>query len=120
MRRKYTYVRYTWWRDVDVDELERRLSESFTVRPLDLPGDTRYEIGIYKNVRQETLVKADTLGAYVSRFRAVLFQRERAPFTRRDVELRRQLLETYPRDRPSPFPWAFSSEEPFEVAEDDG
>jgi len=33
------------------------------------------------------------------------------------MELRRRLLEVYPRDRPSPFPWAFSDEEPFEVAE---
>lgn len=119
MLRKYSYVRYAWWREVDIDELSRQLSTKFEVKPVKTPESTVYEFSLYKDVRREVLVKADTLKAYISRFRAVLFQRDRAPFTPRDMELRRRLLEVYPRDRPSPFPWAFSDEEPFEVAEQD-
>jgi len=118
LRRKYSYVRYTWWREVDIDGLSRELSTEFEVKRLPNPSDPRYEFSLFTDARREVLVKADTLKAYISRFRAVLFQRDRAPFTPRDMELRRRLLEVYLRDRPSPFPWAFSDEEPFEVAEE--
>ncbi len=115
LRRKYSYVRYTWWREVDIDELGGELSDEFEVNPVNVPESTIYELSLYKNAREESLVKADTVGVYISRYRAVLFQRDRAPFTARDMELRSRILEVYPRDRPSPFPWAFSEEEPFEV-----
>jgi len=118
LRRKYNYVRYTWWSEVDINELGDELSAEFEIKPVNVPESTMHEFSLFKDARDETLVKADTIGAYISRFRAVLFQRERAPFTSRDMELRRRLLEVYPRDRPSPFPWAFSEEEPFEVAEE--
>ena len=114
---KYHYVRYTWWREVDIDELGGELSAKFEIKPVNVPESTIYEFSLFKDARDETLVKSDTIGAYISRFRAVLFQRDRAPFTSRDLELRRRILEVYPRDRPSPFPWAFSDEGPFEVAE---
>jgi hypothetical protein len=117
LRRKYSYVRYTWWNEVDLDALGVELSAEFDVKPVNVPESTVYELSLYKDARDETLVKADTIGAYISRFRAVLFQRDRAPFTARDLELRRRILEVYPRDRPSPFQWGFSEEEPFEVAE---
>jgi len=116
LKRKYSYVRYTWWREVDIDELGGELSAEFEVKPVNTPESTIYELSLYKNAREESLVKADTVGVYISRYRAVLFQRDRAPFTARDLELRSRILEVYPRDRPSPFPWAFSEEEPFEVA----
>lgn len=65
---------------MDIEEFARELEgKGFTVRRIDLPGFTRYEISIYQNTRQEILVKADTLGAYISRFRATMFQREAAP-----------------------------------------
>jgi hypothetical protein len=118
--KKYGYVRYAWWEDVDVEAVARELGERFTVRRLDTPGVTPYEISIYQNTRQEVLVKADTLKAYVSRFRATMFQREPAPFTGRDLELRARLMELYPRNRPSPAPWLISHETPFDVAEKEG
>jgi len=115
---KYRYVRYEWWTDVDIEKVAGELEgKGFTVRRIDLPGFTRYEISIYQNTRQEILVKADTLKAYISRFRATMFQREAAPFTGRDVELRARLMEIYTRNRPSPAPWMYSHETPFEVAE---
>jgi hypothetical protein len=117
LRRKYNYVRYTWWREVDIDELSGELSTEFEIKHRPNPSNPRYEFSLFPEARREILVMADTLKAYISRFRTVLFQRDRAPFTPRDMELRRRLLEVYPRDRPSPFPWAFSDEEPFELAE---
>lgn len=116
MSRKYNYVRYRWWSEVDIDELSGELSTEFEVKPVNTPESTIQELSLYKEVRNEILIKADTLGAYISRVRAVLFQRDTAPFTPLDMELRRRLLEVYPRDRPSPFPWSFSDEEPFKVA----
>lgn len=101
---------------MDTDELSRELSVEFEVKPANAPESTKHEISLYKDVRDEILIKADTLGAYVSRVRAVLFQRDTAPFTPRDMELRRRILEVYPRDRPTPLPWSFSGERPFEVA----
>lgn len=102
---------------MEINELGGELSGEFEVKPVNTPESTIYELSLYKNAREESLVKADTVGVYISRFRAVLFQRERAPFTPRDMKLRSRILEVYPRDRPSPFPWAFSEEEPFEIAE---
>lgn len=105
---------------MDIEEVARELEgKGFTARRIDLPGTTRYEISIYQNTRQEILVKADTLGAYISRFRVTMFQREAAPFTRRDLELRARLIELYPRNRPSPAPWMYSHETPFQVAEEE-
>ena len=93
-------------------------SKGFRVRRLDLPGVDPHEISIYQNTRQETLVKSDTVSAYRSRFRATMFQRAAAPFTRRDLELRARLMEIYTRNRPSPAPWMYSHEPPFDVAEE--
>jgi hypothetical protein len=118
LTRKYHYVRYTWWAEIDVDELSGKLSTDFETRKVYKPESSPYEFSLYKDLRDEVLVKADTLKAYISGQRAVLFQREQAPFTSRDLELRRRLMEVYKRDRPSPFPWGFSEEEPFEVAEE--
>jgi len=74
LRRKYSYVRYTWWREVDIDELSRELSTEFKVKHLPNPSNPRYEFSLFMDARREVLVKADTLKAYISRFRAVLFQ----------------------------------------------
>jgi hypothetical protein len=46
-----------------------------------------------------------------------MYQREAAPFTAKDAELREKLFEMYNRDRPTPFPWAFLEEPKFVVLE---
>ncbi len=79
------------------------------------PG-TKYEVAIHKDDRSELEVKSDTLVALLSSFRAVLSQREPAPFTPRDMELRKRVIELYPRERPTPFPWMFGHEPNFEKA----
>ena len=91
------------------------LSELFSVEMFVPPSDER-ELVFKKDERKELKVSADTLTARLSVFRAVLTQKEAAPFTARDLELRKKVLGLYPRSRPTPFPWLFSHEPKFEVA----
>ena len=112
----YHYVRYTWWKDIDLKEVASVLNGIFHIKPKKMPGDDR-EIALYKDYREGLNVKADTLGVYLSPIRAVLYQRESAPFTARDVDLRERIIELYPHDRPTPFPLFYSVEPKFEVAE---
>ena len=116
MAQPYHYVRFKWWRMVDLKEVAREMGGVFSINILTIPKDDR-ELSLLKDMREELSVKADTLGAMLSPVRAVLFQRETAPFTARDMELRRRVLELYPRERPTPFPMFFSEEPKFEVAE---
>ena len=109
----YTYVRFKWWEPIDLEEVRKDLSRFFSVEMHRRPRDKR-EIAL-SDERDELQVKADTLSAMLSRFRAVLYQKESAPFTTRDMELRNKVLELYPRDRSTPFPWGFSSEPKFET-----
>lgn len=112
---KYNYVRYTWWKDVNVEKEAQELTKEFTVTPINTPEESRYEIAIHKSTRKEMIIKADTLGAIISTFRAVLYQREKSPFTNRDLKLRERILEIYTRTTPSPFPVGFSHEPKFIV-----
>ena len=89
-----------------------RPSTEFSVEPIELP---QAGISIVRDERDELKVHLDTLGAIFSRFRAVLFLKESALFTERDVRLRKRILELYPRNRPTPFPWEYSAEPKFEV-----
>ncbi|MCW4049075.1 MAG: hypothetical protein NWE89_04990 [Candidatus Bathyarchaeota archaeon] len=118
MAQTYHYGRYSWWRDVDIDKLAKELSEDYEVTSFKTPGESQYEISIYMNTRREILVKSDTVGVFISRFKALLFQKETKPFTKKDLKLRKKILEVYRRDRPSPFPWLFSDESPYTVAEE--
>lgn len=61
---------------------------------------------------------ADTLVALLSPTRAVLYQKEPSPFTARDKELRRKILEQYSRSRVTPLPNSFRDEPRFEAAEE--
>ena len=61
---------------------------------------------------------ADTLVALLSPTRAVLYQKKPSPFTVRDMELRRKILELYPRSRVTSLPISFRDEPRFEVAEE--
>ena len=112
----YYYVRFRWMKGVDMKEAARELGENFGVEALIPPtGDT--DVVMFKEHREEMKVAADTLKAFLSPKRAVLFQSKTAQFTERDMELRRRILELYPRDRITPLPLFFGSEPKFEVAE---
>jgi hypothetical protein len=117
MAEPYHYVRFRWWNRVDLEKIAEDLRAPFSVKKIDWPRDER-ELSLLKDDRMELEVKADTLTARLSSFRALLTQKVVAPFTENDVELRRKVIEIYPNDRPTPFPWQFIPEPKFEVAEE--
>jgi len=116
MAKPYTYVRFTWWREVELKEVAEELKGGFTIEPVKAPRDD-IEISLYKDMREELRIKSDTLVAYLSPIRVTISQKTPAKFTKKDLELRKRLMELYPRDRPTPFPWEFSREPKFEVEE---
>ncbi|MEM2921700.1 MAG: hypothetical protein QXF26_05215 [Candidatus Bathyarchaeia archaeon] len=110
----YFYVRYSWSCQ-DLDKVFVKVKEKFNVVWHHMPKDG-YEVLTYP--RDELKVEADTLNARLGAYSAVLFQKKKAPFTPRDMELRRIVLELYSHSRPTPIPWHLSQEPKFEVAED--
>lgn len=101
---------------VDLDKISKDFGDQFEVKVMTYPKDD-IEMSLHKDDRDEILVKADTLTAFLSGFRAVIFQKKPKPFTKNDLELRRRIWEIYPHDRATPFPWIFKSEPEFEVEE---
>jgi hypothetical protein len=96
--RAYYYISYnSVGRLYDAEMLALKLQEQFTrvktlVRVIESQVKRLSEI---KSVVPEILFKADTLYATISPTRAVLFQKSRAPFTRKDLELRRTILDLF-------------------------
>jgi hypothetical protein len=109
----YHYVRFLWYGEVNLDKIAEDFAEYEPTLREEPEDSSRMSFHIY-NLR-ELKVKADTLRAFLSLTRAVLFQRERKPFTKRDVELRKKIFEIYTKDRPTPFPWLLLNEPKFEV-----
>ncbi len=112
----YYFVRYTWWRRVDIDSVEKEMRDVFQVDNLEVPEVER-ERDMSPYGRERLRVRADTLGAYLAPERAVMYQREPQPFTARDMELRKRIFELYTRDRATPLPLFFQDEPKFEVPE---
>jgi hypothetical protein len=110
----YHYVRHRWWGEVDVSRLVQRFSVDYEVDYRSPPVDES-RMSIQSFALEELRVRADTLMAFLSPYRAVLSQRERAPFTTRDMDLRRRVFEIYPHERPTPLPFVTNTEPPFEV-----
>jgi hypothetical protein len=109
---KYSYVRFRWWDPVDLHKAVGEFPGFKTKKIVMEKGGM--DISIYRDLRDEVEVEADTLQALLSPFRVVINQKETKPFTARDMELREKLLKMYPRGRPTPFPWEFSTEPAFE------
>ena len=114
----YHHVRFTWRLSMSPSDVVQRFKKDFDVTLPTLRSESWYDLSPYKGYRWEILVKADTLAAFVSAGRAVLFQKVSAPFTKKDLELRKIVFTLYPHNRPTPFPWLFSREPPFEVEKD--
>jgi len=113
----YTYVRFRWWKPVDLEEVMDEFREAKFIVDLRLRPGGDQELSLYKDKRDELKVESDTLSAHISPYRAVLSQRSPSPLTSRDMELRNRVLELFPKNRPTPFPWEFSHEPKFELAE---
>ena len=110
----YHYIRYRWEDKVDLNRVTKEFKNKFEVKKIEFPRDN-VEISLYKTDRDELLVKSDTLIASLSGFRAVLTQKEPKPFTQKDMDLRKKILEKYPRERPTPFPFSFKNEPKFKI-----
>ena len=79
----YYFVRHSWGR-VDVERLVKDLGSVLEVVPLDRPEPESTSV-IGRDAQEKYLVRADTLRAYLSLIRAILFQKERRRFTERDL-----------------------------------
>ena len=112
MASRYSYVRFRWWDPVDLDKAVEEFTRFKTKKIIQEKGGE--DISLYRDLRDEVEVEADTLQALLSPFRAVLNQKEAKSFTVRDMELREKVMKMYPQGRPTPFPWEFSSEPKFE------
>jgi hypothetical protein len=108
----YSYVRFRWWTPLDLKKAVEELS-GFNNREI-IHEEGGEEVTLYRDLRNEVEVQADTLQALLSPLRVTLNQREERPFTARDMELREKVMRLYPRDRSTPFPWSFSVEPRFE------
>jgi len=112
----YHYVRFIWWGIVDVEGLKSEFEDGYEVR-LVLPPEDELKMSIHIENAKELRVKADTLSAFLSPSRAVLAQKEKVPFTKKDQELRERVLEIYTHSRPTPLPFMVGDEPKFEVEE---
>lgn len=111
----YHYVRFCWWKAHNLKKLVEELRTQFSVVKLPKPEEKEADLSLSRKVRGVVEVKADTLSAFLSAYRAVLSQKEKAPFTESDRQLRKTVLALYPHARPTPFPWEFSEEPKFEI-----
>ena len=88
----YRFIRLVYRRKTDLAEISVRLSERFTlIRPFvsKVNSYPAVELGSFE-------VKADTLYALLEADKATLFQKTRAPFTKKDLELRQTIFDLYP------------------------
>lgn len=96
----YHHVRFRWERAADLPRVKTMLSGSFSV-VASMRHREGVELSFKEDMRKELKVEADTLRVTLEPFRAILFQREAAPFTVRDLALRNAVVELY--DRLGPF-----------------
>jgi len=113
----YYYVRFRWRRISNSIELIEKLKGDFalTLYPREREDGKLYDWSPQKGHRWEILARADTLSAFLSESRAVLFQRMRAPFSKRDMKLREMAFLLYPHNGLAPFLPFLIDEPPFEV-----
>lgn len=92
-----------------MDKLKKEFSIIKTIS--DIPDDP---MSIHQYNIREFEVKADSLYAFLSPLRAILFQKVKKPFTSKDLKLRERIFDFYPRTRPTPLPWLVGDEPKFE------
>ena len=116
MEKPYYFIRYEWYDRVDLDALAKELEESFIVELRPQPSGS-LDLSIYRKEREGLKVTGDSLSVFLYPFKAVLFQREPAPFTPRDLMLRRRILELYRRNRSSILATSIHREPNFQISE---
>lgn len=113
----YNYVRWTWWKNYEIHELTSKLKEQFIIIMLRQPDLKEESLRLSIRDTPQIEVKADTLSAYLAPAKAVLFQKKSAPFTKKDLELRKMLLTMYPHSIPMPIPVYYRREPKFQTEE---
>jgi hypothetical protein len=100
--RPYFKVRFRWWRLFDIYWFAQEYNGIYDVEIMpSYMEDGRIEI--FSEGRREIRVKADTLYAFLTGYKAILFQKEVAALTESDKELEEFVLERYPHVRDTPF-----------------
>ncbi len=94
-------VRFRWWRPFDLDGFARDYGEKYEIENVPLYVG-KWSIDVFGDARREFLVRSDTLNAFLTAYRAILFQKETVPLTPADRELLDYVLENYPRVRDTP------------------
>ena len=98
----YYHVMFRWFKGIDLTEVARELKTKFSIEQIYMPEKRFFAVDEFPfSERERVRVKADTLAARLSPFRAVLFQGKLETFTERDMELRKRILELYPRSSPT-------------------
>jgi hypothetical protein len=112
----YYHVALSNWAQLhDVVKLSEKLQKDFTFVKTLLPErKTVVVVSELKGPVPEIEFKADTLYALIAPNKAVLFQKERKPFTKKDTELRKKILDLYPCKLNLPL---FAREHTFEIQE---
>jgi len=97
----YFKIRFHWYNPFNITEFVNNFGNNYKIRlPLDLMDESRIEI--FRDVRKEIKVRADTLHAFLTAYRAILFQKEVIPLTDRDRELEKLVLKNYTHVRDTP------------------
>jgi hypothetical protein len=100
-KRPFFRVRFRWWQPFDLDEFATECGNRYEIelRPTYVGWG---KIDLFAESRREFRVRADTLHAFLTIYKAILFQKEAVPLTLKDRELRDCILENYPRTRDTP------------------
>jgi hypothetical protein len=100
--RPYFRVGFRWWSPFDVRKFAEKMEGVYALEVRD-EIDMEDRIDIFRDLRVEMRVRADTLQAFISPYKAILFQDEVSPLSRRDLELEEFVRKTYPHVRDTPF-----------------
>lgn len=98
---RFFKVRFRWWHPFNIEKFIEVNRNRFDIeeRP-DYIGWGKIEV--FAEIRKEYRIKADTLFAFVTQYKAILFQKDHAPLTKKDEELKDIILKEYPRIRETP------------------
>jgi hypothetical protein len=103
----YHKVRYSWWKEHSLTELTKELKTRFTIVRPSQPDSDKVKLSLFRKERGAIEVKADTLWVFLSNYVAVLFQKEKVPFTEKDWELKETIFKLYNHSRSTPLPWGW-------------
>jgi hypothetical protein len=91
----YHYARFRWWIGLNLERLTKELSEKYDVTKLEMPSYP-LDLSLLTGVRDEYLVKSDTLTVFLAPAKAVMSQKKPEPLTHNDLELKNRIFELYP------------------------